>query len=81
MHLFIFYPLRDSETQHENIKEELLNVKPAAETTIEPVSHQTKQRETIEMVGLCRKHEFLMSSIKFSSLSVSNNLVQLGGKN
>ncbi|XP_040002815.1 DNA polymerase lambda [Xiphias gladius] len=42
-------PNRDSETKHENIKEELPKVKPAAETIVEPVTHQTKQGETIEM--------------------------------
>uniref|UniRef100_A0A3B4WC57 DNA polymerase lambda-like n=1 Tax=Seriola lalandi dorsalis TaxID=1841481 RepID=A0A3B4WC57_SERLL len=50
MHLFIFCPFRESETQHANIKEELPDVKPAAETIVEPVSHQTKEGETIDMV-------------------------------
>lgn len=47
----MFSPLRESETRHENIKEELLNVEPTSETTVEPVSDQAKQEETIDMVG------------------------------
>ncbi|XP_070777317.1 DNA polymerase lambda [Enoplosus armatus] len=45
----LLLPKREPETLHENIKEELLNVKPAAETVVEPVSDQTKQEETIVM--------------------------------
>ncbi|KAK2815762.1 hypothetical protein Q5P01_026229 [Channa striata] len=41
-------PERHSETQHENITEELLNVKPDAET-LKPVFHPTKQAENIDM--------------------------------
>lgn len=47
----MFSPLRDSETQHENMKKDLLNDKPVAETIVEPVSDQTKQEETVHMVS------------------------------
>ena len=43
-------PSRGSETKHEDTKEELPTVKPAAKTTTEPVT-QTKQEETVDMVG------------------------------
>lgn len=46
-----FAPLREPETQQENIKEELPNVNPAAEDIAEPLCDQTKQEETIDMVG------------------------------
>ncbi|XP_067439998.1 DNA polymerase lambda isoform X1 [Thunnus thynnus] len=45
----LLLPKRDSETQHENMKEDLLNDKPVAETIVEPVSDQTKQEETVHM--------------------------------
>lgn len=38
----------DSETKHENIKEEPASIKPAAETTVGPVTDQAKQEETID---------------------------------
>lgn len=41
-------PKRESETRPENNKEELLNVKPAAETVVELVSDQTKQEEATD---------------------------------
>lgn len=56
-HLLMFSLLRESETRHENIKEELPNVKPS----VQPVSDQNNQEETIDMVGfqvMCRKHSF-----------------------
>lgn len=43
-------PERESGTVHENIKEELPNVKPAAETTVEPVSDQIKQEEAKDVM-------------------------------
>uniref|UniRef100_A0A3P8TSG7 DNA polymerase lambda n=1 Tax=Amphiprion percula TaxID=161767 RepID=A0A3P8TSG7_AMPPE len=39
----------DSETKHENIKEELASIKPAAETIVGPLTDQTKQEETIDV--------------------------------
>ncbi|KAM9362704.1 DNA polymerase lambda [Symphorus nematophorus] len=42
-------PKRESETRPESNKEELLNVKPAAETVVEPVSDQPKQEEAIHV--------------------------------
>lgn len=57
----MFSPLRESVTQDENIKEDLPIVKAAAETIVEPVSDQTKQKETIDMVGvwvMFVKHSF-----------------------
>lgn len=51
MPLFIFCSLRESETQPGNTKEDLPNVKPAAETIVEPVPHQAIQEETTDMVG------------------------------
>ncbi|KAA8595196.1 hypothetical protein FQN60_012331, partial [Etheostoma spectabile] len=42
-------PKRESETKHDNIKEEESNVKPAAEAIAEPVSDQARQEETIDM--------------------------------
>ncbi|XP_034717403.1 DNA polymerase lambda isoform X2 [Etheostoma cragini] len=42
-------PKRESETKHDNIKEEVLNVKPAEEAIAEPVSDQARQEETIDM--------------------------------
>ncbi|XP_073329024.1 DNA polymerase lambda [Pagrus major] len=44
----LLLPQRESETVHETIKEELPDVKPAAETILEPVSDQTKQKEAID---------------------------------
>lgn len=44
-------PLRESETLHENMKEELLNIKPADGTIAEPVLDQTEQEKTKDMVG------------------------------
>ncbi|XP_054460620.1 DNA polymerase lambda [Anoplopoma fimbria] len=44
----LLLPKRESETRHENIKEEPLNVKPTDETIAEPVFDQTKQEETID---------------------------------
>lgn len=55
--MFFLSPLRDSETKHENIKEDLPNDKPASETIEEPVPDQTKQEETVDMVG-CQKHNY-----------------------
>lgn len=59
-------PFRDSETQHENVKEDLLNDKPAAESFVEPVSDQMKQEETIDMVG-CHENTVItwLSSFSF----------------
>lgn len=37
---------------HETIKEELPDVKPAAETILEPVSDQTKPKEAVDAVGV-----------------------------
>ncbi|XP_035035581.1 DNA polymerase lambda [Hippoglossus stenolepis] len=51
----LLLPKRDPETEHENIKEELPIVKPAA--FVEPMSHQTKQEETIDMTGPETKDE------------------------
>ncbi|XP_056227300.1 DNA polymerase lambda [Seriola aureovittata] len=53
----LLLPKRESETQHANIKEELPDVKPAAETIVEPVSHQTKEGETIDMTVPVTKEE------------------------
>ncbi|XP_071360977.1 DNA polymerase lambda [Trachinotus anak] len=53
----LLLPKRHPETQHENIKEELADVKPAAETMVEPVSHQTKKGETIDMTVTDTKEE------------------------
>uniref|UniRef100_A0A3Q1CRK1 DNA-directed DNA polymerase n=1 Tax=Amphiprion ocellaris TaxID=80972 RepID=A0A3Q1CRK1_AMPOC len=39
----------DSETKHENIKEEPASIKPAAETIVGPLTDQTKQEETIDV--------------------------------
>ncbi|KAM4583952.1 DNA polymerase lambda [Odontesthes bonariensis] len=47
---------RGSETKHENTKEELPTVKPAAKTTTEPVT-QTKQEETVNLTVPDRKEE------------------------
>ncbi|XP_042341213.1 DNA polymerase lambda [Plectropomus leopardus] len=44
----LLLPKRESETQHENIKEELPSVKPAAETILEPEPNQTKQEDTTD---------------------------------
>lgn len=44
----MFYPLRDSETKHEEVKKQSLNIKPATETVMEPV---TDQEENADMVG------------------------------
>ncbi|KAM8771623.1 DNA polymerase lambda [Acanthopagrus schlegelii] len=44
----LLIPQRESETVHETIKEELPDVKPAAETILEPVSDQTKPKEAID---------------------------------
>ncbi|KAK2919326.1 hypothetical protein Q8A73_003697 [Channa argus] len=49
-------PERASKTQHKNITEELLNVEPAAEA-LEPVFHQNKQEETINMAVSDNKEE------------------------
>ncbi|XP_075946683.1 DNA polymerase lambda [Anarhichas minor] len=51
----LLLPKRESETRHENIKEELLNVKPADEA--EPVLDQTKQEKTIDMTVPDTKEE------------------------
>ncbi|TDH15863.1 hypothetical protein EPR50_G00013490 [Perca flavescens] len=50
-------PKRESETKHDNIKEELSNVKPTAEAIAEPVSDQTRQEETIDMTVSDTKEE------------------------
>ncbi|XP_031145427.1 DNA polymerase lambda [Sander lucioperca] len=50
-------PKRESETKHDNIKEELSNVKPAEEAIAEPVSDQTRQEETIDMTVSDTKEE------------------------
>lgn len=53
IHCSVFFPLRISETQNDNVREELLNVKSAAETpaTSEPMFPQTKQEENKDMVS------------------------------
>nr|XP_020451914.1 DNA polymerase lambda [Monopterus albus] len=54
----LILPKRVSETQHETIREEVLNVNPAAEnTTLEPVFLQTNQEETIDMIVSDNKDE------------------------
>ncbi|XP_022611420.1 DNA polymerase lambda [Seriola dumerili] len=53
----LLLPKRESETQHANIKEGLPDVKPAAETIVEPVSHQTNEGETIDMTVPVTKEE------------------------
>ncbi|XP_044046599.1 DNA polymerase lambda [Siniperca chuatsi] len=53
----LLLPKRESETRHENIKEELPNVKPAAETIAQPVSDQTKHEETMDMIVPDTKEE------------------------
>ncbi|XP_034397876.1 DNA polymerase lambda [Cyclopterus lumpus] len=53
----LLLPKRESETLHENIKEELLNVKPADGTIAEPVLDQTKQEKTIDMTVTDTKEE------------------------
>ncbi|XP_040891725.1 DNA polymerase lambda isoform X2 [Toxotes jaculatrix] len=53
----LLLPKRDSETQRENMKEELPNVKPAADAIVEPESHQTKQGETLDMAAPGTKEE------------------------
>ncbi|GLD60942.1 DNA polymerase lambda [Lates japonicus] len=45
----LLLPKRESETQPGNTKEDLPNVKPAAETIVEPVPHQATQEETTDM--------------------------------
>ncbi|XP_034717393.1 DNA polymerase lambda isoform X1 [Etheostoma cragini] len=50
-------PKRESETKHDNIKEEVLNVKPAEEAIAEPVSDQARQEETIDMTVSDTKEE------------------------
>lgn len=74
----MFYPLSDSETKHEEIKKESLNIKPDAETLIEPV---TDQEENTEMVNfqIMLKTSFCSFLVHFS-LSVSNHLEQSGEK-
>lgn len=47
---------RESETVHENVKE-LLNVKPAVETVVEPASDQTKQEEAVDVMVPDTKEE------------------------
>ncbi|XP_049901187.1 DNA polymerase lambda [Epinephelus moara] len=53
----LLLPKRESETQHENIKEELPSVKPAVETIVEPLPDQTKQDETIDTTFQDTKEE------------------------
>ncbi|XP_037618540.1 DNA polymerase lambda [Sebastes umbrosus] len=53
----LLLPKRESETRHENIKEEPLNVEPTSETTVEPLSDQAKQEETIDMTVPDTKEE------------------------
>ncbi|XP_070683685.1 DNA polymerase lambda [Pempheris klunzingeri] len=53
----LLLPTRESETQDENIKEELLNAKPAEETIVEPISDQSKDKETIDMTVPDTKEE------------------------
>ncbi|XP_030591127.1 DNA polymerase lambda [Archocentrus centrarchus] len=50
----LLLPQRDSETKHEEIKKESLNIKPAAETVIEPV---TDQEENTDMTVPDSKEE------------------------
>ncbi|XP_056265233.1 DNA polymerase lambda [Pseudoliparis swirei] len=45
----LLLPKRESETLHENMKEELLNIKPADGTIAEPVLDQTEQEKTKDM--------------------------------
>uniref|UniRef100_UPI0037E73A87 DNA polymerase lambda isoform X1 n=2 Tax=Semicossyphus pulcher TaxID=241346 RepID=UPI0037E73A87 len=45
----LLLPKREPDAHHENNKEDLTNVKPAAEITVEPVSEQTKQEEPIDV--------------------------------
>lgn len=74
----MFYPLSDSETKHEEIKKESLNIKPDAETVIEPV---TDQEENTEMVNFQIMLKTLFCSfLVYFSLSVSNHLEQSGEK-
>ncbi|XP_038570116.1 DNA polymerase lambda isoform X1 [Micropterus salmoides] len=49
----LLLPKRESETRHENIKEELPNVKPS----VQPVSDQNNQEETIDMTVPDTKEE------------------------
>ncbi|TNN71224.1 DNA polymerase lambda [Liparis tanakae] len=50
-------PKREPETLHENIKEELLNIKPADGTIAEPVLDQTEQEKTKDMTVPDTKEE------------------------
>ncbi|XP_029915848.1 DNA polymerase lambda [Myripristis murdjan] len=47
----LLLPTRDTETQQENIKEELPHVIPSTQKSIEPQLEQPKQEETIEMTN------------------------------
>lgn len=46
----LLLPERESETVHENVKEDWLNVKTAEESIVEPVSDQTKQEEVVDAI-------------------------------
>ncbi|XP_059209411.1 DNA polymerase lambda [Centropristis striata] len=53
----LLLPKREPEPQQENVKEQLPNVQPAAETITEPESHHSKQEETTDLAVPDTKEE------------------------